>query len=329
MTPGRWGDRLAGAGQWLAGRLRLLVFRIDEDKVSFEHRGIPVSDDRARERLEGGARHFSRGFKAAMRDTRPHRIAARIEEMDPDFHGFAYEGAGMALSVLDGLLPRRRRLAKLLAGPGERWAALIYIGVGWTLARVNRVPQRPPARLDPILGWAAHDGAGFHQGFLRTTPFVDEQERPPDISGPALRVFDQGIGRSLLFVRGDDLELVRDTVDSFPPERRPDLWSGVGLAATYAGGLGEERLRRLRELAHPHELRLAQGSAFATMSRVRAGNVTSDTELGASVLCGAPASEVAERAERALAEVSPEDESPFEAWQARLRESFAKQPTAL
>src|SRR5436305_15324596 len=120
MAPGGRRDRIAAAGQWIAGRLRLLVFRIDEEKVSFEHRGIPGSGPRACERLEGGARHFSRGFKAAMRDTRADAIARRIEQMDPDFQGFAYEGAGMALSVLDGLLPPRRRLATLLRGPGER-----------------------------------------------------------------------------------------------------------------------------------------------------------------------------------------------------------------
>ena len=177
-------------------------------------------------------------------------------------------------------------------------------------ARVNKVPERAPSKLDPVLGWVALDGAGFHQGFLRTERYIEEQERPP-VSGPALRLFDQGIGRSLLFVRGDDLELVRDTIDGFAEERHPDLWSGVGLAATYAGGLGEEQLKQLRDLAHPHELRLTQGSAFATMARVRAGNVTEDTELGARVLCGGSAREVAERAEAALAELPPSSASPF------------------
>ena len=315
--------RLADAAQLVAGRIRTLVFRIDESRVTFEARGIEVSDPEACRRLESGAPYFARGFKGAMTDTRADRIAKRFDQIDPDFRGFAFEGSGMALSVLDALLPPRRRLAELLERHGDKWSTLVYIGVGWTWARVGKIPARPPDRFDRVLGWLTFDGAGFHEGFLKRDDYVDGQKRPPGLPEPALRIFDQGVGRSLLFVRGDDPEAVRDTIDAFPAERRPDLWSGVGLAATYAGGLGEQRVARLRELAHPHESWLAQGAAFAVMARVRAGNETPDTAIGAHVLCGAPVSEVAEQAEAALREVPRDTDSPLEAWQARLRQTFA------
>ncbi|MFL5910272.1 MAG: DUF1702 family protein [Gaiellaceae bacterium] len=320
--------RLADAAQLVAGRIRTLVFRIDESRVTFESRGIEVSDPEASRRLESGAVYFARGFKGAMADTRADRIAARFDEMDPDFRGFAFEGSGMALSVLDALVPPRRRLAELLDRYGDRWDSLIYIGVGWTWARVGKIPRRPPDRFDRVLGWLTFDGAGFHEGFLKRDDYVNGQRRPAGLSGPALRIFDQGVGRSILFVRGDDLEAVRDTIEAFPAERRPDLWSGVGVAATYAGGLGEERVARLRELTHPHESRLAQGAAFAVMARVRARNETRDTAIGARVLCGAPAPEVAERAEAALREVPQDADSPLEAWQACLRQTFAAKTAA-
>ena len=48
----------------------------------------------------------------------------------------------------------------------------------------------------------------------------------------------------------------------------------------------------------------------------------------AEVLCGAPASEVAERAEAALRAVPADADSPLEAWQARLRQSFAPETAA-
>jgi hypothetical protein len=313
-----------------AGRLRLLVFRIDESKVTFEHRGVPVEDPKGCERLEGGARYFSRGFAAAMADTRADSIARRIGAMDPDFQGFAFEGAGMTVSVLDGLVPgKKARTANLLAKYGDRWSTLIHIGIGWTYARAGKIPAQPPSKFDPFLGWLIFDGAGFHEGFLKSDKYVEERQRPDGLSPTALRVFDQGVGRALLFVRGDNVEAVRDTIARFPEERHPDLWSGVGLAATYAGGLGEERVRRLRELAHPHGLRMAQGSALATMARVRGGNVTADTAIGSSVLCGGTPDEVAARAEAVLAEVPPGSESALEDWQARLRESFSAQPAAI
>src|SRR3712207_8380154 len=47
---------------------------------------------------------------------------------------------------------------------------------------------------------------------------------------------DQGLGRSLWFVQGADVRRIPATVNAFPAERRPDLWSGLGLACGYAGG---------------------------------------------------------------------------------------------
>lgn len=311
------------ARYWVAGRLLLLVTRMPEHKITFEYRGVPVSDPRTCERLENGAIYFSRGFRAALKNSHADRIAAKLDQLDPDFRGFAFEGAGMAVSVLDGLLRSRRRLPALLEGYGDRWSTLIHIGVGWTYARAGRIPERPPSHLDPVLGWLVFDGAGFHEGYLQSERFVEQRERPEGLSAAALRIFDQGVGRSLLFVRGDNIDAVRDTIETFPEERRADLWSGVGVASTYAGGLGEERLRTLREMARPYELQLAQGSAFAAMARVRAGNVSAATVEAATVLCGAPVEEVAERAEAALEDLPTDAESQLEAWQARLRDAFA------
>jgi hypothetical protein len=318
-----WRARLADAGQWGASRLRSVAFKIDEEEASYERRGIEIVYPPACEALEAGGRHFSRGFNAAMRDTRAREIVARIEQLDPAFRGFAFEGAGMALIVLDALLPPRRRFTNLLHGPGDRWSPLLHIGAGWAYARMGRVPQRPPDKLDPVFGWLLHDGAGFHEAYFKIDRFVEEQERPEKLSGPGLRLFDQGVGRALLFDRGGDVEAVAETIARFAEDRHADLWSGVGLCATYAGGLSEERLRRLRDLAGPHHLRLAQGAAIAVLGRARAGNPTADVGLAASVLCGLSFDQVAQRSEAALADLSRAGDSPFEAWQARLRESFA------
>jgi hypothetical protein len=65
------------------------------------------------------------------------------------------------------------------------------------------------------------------------------------------------------------------------------------------------------------------------MARVRGGNVTADTAIGASVLCGGTPDEVAARAEAVLAEVPSGSESALEDWQARLRESFSAEPAAI
>src|SRR6185295_14439151 len=106
---------------------------------------------------------------------------------------------------------------------------------------------------DPVLGWLALDGYGFHEAFFRTERSVRRQEVPRKVRGFGYprHAFDQGIGRCLWFVEGAHVGRIAATIGAFPEDRRPDLWSGVGLAATYAGGRGADDLLALRRAARP------------------------------------------------------------------------------
>src|SRR6185436_10369271 len=113
--------------------------------------------------------------------------------------------------------------------------------------------------------------------------------------------FDQGLGRSLWFSRGMDATAIARAIALFAAERRADLWSGVGLAAAYAGGVDEAELGALRKQGAGFEAQLAQGAAFAAEARERAGNAAPHTTLACEVLCGTSPARAAEivRAERA------------------------------
>jgi len=108
---------------------------------------------------------------------------------------------------------------------------------------------------------------------------------PDRLHGYALRAFDQGFGRCLWFVEGTDARRIAQTIAGFPPERRGDLWSGVGLASVYAGEVGETELQLLRDSARPFIPQLAQGVAFAAKARQRAGNLKPYHDLACGVLC--------------------------------------------
>jgi hypothetical protein len=149
------------------------------------------------------------------------------------------------------------------------------------------------------------------------------------------RAVDQGIGRALWFGGGADPERVAALVVGFAAERRADLWSGVGLAATYAGGASREDLARLPALAGVLRAHLAQGAAFAAAARTIAGNVTTHTEVAARTLAGAPAGELAQLA------LVHEPEPPvgvrpdmstsgdiYEGWRARVRAALAMEEVA-
>ncbi len=127
---------------------------------------------------------------------------------------------------------------------------MTYVGIGWLLARLpggiqgylRRLQQvgakglSPLQKLDPLLGWLAIDGYGFHQGYFHWRKYIQGILPPKNLSGYSCRVFDQGLGRSLWFVKGANIHAIEEAIAQFQPQRRADLWSGIGLACGYAGG---------------------------------------------------------------------------------------------
>jgi len=307
--------------------IRLGAFGITENEATFARRGFPAGDARIRFHLEAIGRTFIRGYRAALEAGRPERLGPALEAVDPKSRGFAYEGAAMAFELLDRLWPGRGgRVQSFLEGTHYDHVYMIHVGVGWALARLGLDVTRSLTRLDPLLGWLAVDGYGFHEGYFHWRRVVDGQAVPGRLRGYARRAFDQGLGRSLWFVEGADVERIGRRVASFATERRADLWSGVGLACAYAGGADREAVERLASLAGPERASMAQGAAFAAKARQRAGNPTEQTEMACRVLCGRNADEAAEATDQALENLPPDGEAPaFELWRRRIRARLAEE----
>jgi enediyne biosynthesis protein E3 len=309
--------------------LKRAIFGISPRETSFAHRGFRGDSAAVRERLEEVGRCFVTGYHAALEEDRPEPLAARVDvEVARDFRGFAYEGAGMALALLDVLTPwRRDRLSRFLAGPGAAHVYIIHVGAGWVMARLPVSPERFLARLeDPLLRWLALDGYGFHEGYFRWPRSVERQEVPRKLRGYHLRGFDQGLGRSLWFVEGADVRRLPRTIGAFPAARQADLWSGLGLACGYAGGRTRAEIEELRTAAGPCLPQLAQGVAFAAQARERAGILTPHTELAAEVICGMSAAEAAAVTVESLRSLPADrpEEPAFEVWRQRIQDHFAK-----
>lgn len=200
----------------------------------------------------------------------------------------------MALQLLDLLLPGRRdRVVRFVSGPAAPFTYLAHVGAGWAAARLHCPPSVVLSRLDPLLGWLAVDGYGFHEGFFRADYVIARRCVPWRLTGYTLRAFDQGVGRSLWFNDGADAARIAASIARFTPERRGDLWSGVALAASYAGGVGVDALRRLRHEARGYERDIAQGAAFAVAARHRGNNGDRDTDEACEVFTGAKPGHVA------------------------------------
>lgn len=304
-------------------RLRLRLLGIEPGEASFERRGFSTCEPAARTRLEEAGRAFVRGYRAALASDEHAALERSLAEVDLELRGFAYEGAAMAMAVLDRVAPwRRDRLHDFIVGPARDHVYMAHVGAGWALARL-RLGPRAAAGLDPLLRWLALDGYGFHQGYFNPVRHLRDARPPRRFHGYALRAFDQGLGRSLWFAAGADPGAIRQALGGFADERRPDLWSGVGLAATYAGGATPEALEALRTAAASYEPHLAQGAAFAAAARERAANPTAHTELGSRLLAGRSARVAAAISDKALRNLPPDGAVPaYEAWRGRIRDAL-------
>ncbi len=320
----------------LLGSLRRLVLAPSLADVSFAGRGFPVvGSDRVRQ-LEAIPQTVVCGFEWAIEVPDQSELESRLNLIEQEMRGFAYEGATMAYTVLDAMsLGRGRRTRRLLWGPGRPHLFLAYIGIGFAMSHLPRplwknvVPDLDGLAYHPTMSWLAVDGYGFDQAYFHTRRWVDEQRRPapyPWLGAPQyfLRAFDQGVGRALWFIHGGQVQEVAAAVRRFATERQADLWSGVGLAATFAGGCPTGDLAVLRRIAAEddpdHETHLALGSVFAAKARTFSNFVPAHCEAALQAFTDLSVDAATALADDAAPEENTDATEPrYEQWRRAIR----------
>lgn len=316
----------------ILGTLRRVLLTPKLAEVTFRVRGFPGADSPAAETLEAIPQAVICGFEWGIEAKTLWEVERRLALVEPRQRGFAYEGAAMAATVRDAMAGGRGTRAKeLLGGPGHPHIFLTYIGIGFAMARLPRVlwkkviPDLTESPYHPTMTWLAVDGYGFDRAYFQTKRWVDEQRVPKSYPWEGsreyfLRAFDQGVGRALWFINGARPEAVADAVNRFDPHRHADLWSGVGLAATFAGGCDEPGLTRLRAASGAHWAELALGVVFAVKARTYAGFTPPHTELAAKALAGLSVSEAVDIADGTEADPWGTGLDPaYERWRERIR----------
>jgi enediyne biosynthesis protein E2 len=321
----------------ILGTLRRVALTPKLRSVTFAHRGFPGAESSAAQHLELIPQSVICGFEWGIEQRTLWDVERRLETVSPDNRGFAYEGAAMAYAVRDAMAGGRgTRTKELLEGPGLPHIFLTYIGIGFAMARLPRVlwrnimPDLEGVPFFPTMSWLAVDGYGFDRAYFHTRHVVDEQRpyKPYPWAGRAdyfPRAADQGLGRALWFIHGALPDRVAAAVAAFPRERRADLWSGVGLAATFAGGSDASGLARVRDAAGPYADEVALGSVFAATARLAAGHVPEHSTLGVEVLTGGSVQDAAMLAASTAVEygeAGPGEDPTYEVWRARIRERF-------
>jgi len=321
----------------LLGTLRRIALTPSFAKVGFARRGFGLSPTAATERLEAIPQTVVCGFEWGIETRTQRELEQRLALVDTELRGFAYEGATMAYTIRDAMAAGRgHRTRDLLMGSGRPHIFLTYIGIGFAMSHLPRplwrnvLPDLSGTPFHPTMSWFAVDGYGFDLAYFGTRKWVDRQRVPkpypwdgsPDYFG---RAVDFGIGRALWFIHGGNPERAVAAVRRFDPRRRADLFSGVGLAAVFAGGCESGDLGGLLDGAGEHHAEVSLGAVLAVKGRHFSGHVPPHTEAAAKALTGLSveqAVEVADRTEVPYREGTAR-EPAYELWRRRIREHFA------
>jgi hypothetical protein len=305
------------------------LLSINGREVTFARRGFSSSKPEVRDRLEHVGNIFLVGYHAALQERELEALRARLEQVALDVRGFAYEGAAMAIALLDAITRGSSRLAEFMAGPGKQHIYVLHVGAGWAYARLPWLRRRIEAvicKFDPVLRWLILDGYGFHQGYFHfKEPLSSALSR---LSVGARHVFYQGLGRSLWFVHGCDPDQISETISSFPALYQCDAWSGIGLACAYAGGATASDLQELVSMSGRFVSALAQGTAFAAKARQLAGNEAAHTELACAALAGVTLEQAAALCDLALTQINRDSSSPYQQWRELVQNYFARNAAA-
>jgi hypothetical protein len=269
----------------LGARIRRTVLGLSVDRLlsRVDDHG---ADPGTRFRLLRTAQLVLRSYNVSL-EASPFDVELYLQSLAPELRGLAIEGVAMALHLRDGLRPGQRRIRAFLEGPYARYAPFTHVGCGLMMAKLRR-PVAPYLRVfSDLSSLMVIDGYGFGRTvFERQLRSSEVPEPPRQLSDAERRIFDNGVGRALVFKLCGKIPAIEDAIRKIPGERQRDVWQGVGVAIAYNVG-HEEATSALRERA-PHSalLRIAAGACKASWARAECGNRTEETDFAAERLVG-------------------------------------------
>jgi hypothetical protein len=298
---------------------------IAQREVDFELRGFTCSNADVRTRLENVGRFFLQGYHSALQEDDQGALAETLNQVERQHCGFAYEGAAMALALMDELSFRGDRFTRFLAAEGSQHVYMLHVGAGWAYARLPWMRWRIEAvikKLHPVLRWLVMDGYGFHEGYFHGSKRKRLKNSTSRLSLDARHVFYQGLGRSLWFAKGADAQEISARIALFPLLYHNDAWSGIGLACAYAGGMAKSRITELRRRAGTHAPALGQGAAFAAKARQLAGNPAQHSNDACAVLCQMQADQAAALCDTTFSQIDMFRSCPYQHWRELMQQSL-------
>ena len=289
--------------------VRRTLFALSPEDTAFTSLGAHI-DPEQRAPLQAIVESARVAFNLTLEDDRVEDLTERVAAVvEPRFLGFAHEGVGMALTVLDEVRDRQR-VPRFFARCIGTYDFFVPLGVGFALARIpwTRGGVERRARVLPVpYEGLVLNGCGFHQALFKSRGVL-ARTPVPRLSPDGARCFDHGVGRAIWFMCGGSPERIREAVAGFPGERHEDLWAGLGTACAFAGSAHPDEagydavLDALDRLPGPHRESFQTGVVVAAELARRTGHPSRWVARACGRLLGVTDAEAGTVAERAWAQ---------------------------
>lgn len=282
-----------------------MLFALPLSEANFEIRGFTKGSS-AQGRLELVAKTVVSGYNTALETGLSDNLETNTKYVKNELVGFFNEGIGMGLYTLDVFsILNRNRFWNFIKSTGKHHEYMSYIGAGIASGVFFNLPfKRFVEKADPTSGLLILNGLGFYYAYFKPEKTLKRFYMPKSVKQDEffIECYGNGIGRALWFYNGGIPAEIAKTIGNFPLERQGAIWSGVGLAATYAGGVSELKIRELKEEAGSLSNMLGEGAVLASHTRDIAGN-PHKTDSTERILAGATMKECCEFATMAKNEL--------------------------
>ncbi|MBU2902971.1 DUF1702 family protein [Maribacter dokdonensis] len=267
--------------------LKRFMFGLPLGEAEFQKRGFYLGEN-AQQRLEHVAKTVVEGYNYALFSGLSKDLLFKREMINRELKGFFNEGVGMGLYTLDLIsLFRKNRFWQFVKGHGKGHEYMSYIGAGIACGVFKYRPiDSFLEKASPTSGLLILNGIGFYYAYFKPKKTINKLYIPKDLKHDDFYIYcyDNGIGRALWFYCGGNPKYIADEISKFPKARRAGIWAGIGLAATYAGGVPILNIEKLLFYGVEFRSHLAEGAILAIHTRDIAGNPHEDNQVSEKII---------------------------------------------
>ncbi|MDR2008908.1 MAG: DUF1702 family protein [Bacteroidales bacterium] len=273
------------------GSLKQIFFGMPLCEANSAIRNFEKGD--AQERTELVAKTVIEGYNTAVEKGLSEDLLDVRLMIKNELSGFFNEGIGMGLYTLSLFSISQKNIYwDFVKGVGKPHEYMSYIGAGIACGVFNKPFEKFLVKANPTCSLLVLNGIGFYYAYFKIEKGLYQHYIRNDVKKDDFFVecYDNGVGRALWFCENGNSQNIKKIIDTFPKKRQAAIWSGIGLAATYAGGVEENEIRELKKHSGQFWEFVAEGSFLATHCRDIAGN-SHNYDITEKILIGKSAEE--------------------------------------